>query len=196
MQRSSNTAAPASHGRRLPTSSAPPGTAHPAPAASGHARAPTRCTRRATGSTALQRRSGGRSPPYTADTASQGRARVEGRRPAGGLALTPGRLRSVARKQPALGLVELQEAGDWQAPTMPAHYARHQLAAPSPSSATRRTGGRAAGPSSAALLASGGVSEAAAPAAQTGRFGRPAGTAGHGGNWEARRFAEEPPVDR
>ena len=27
------------------------------------------------------------------------------------------------------GLVELQEAGDWQAPTMPAHYARHQLAA-------------------------------------------------------------------
>ena len=25
------------------------------------------------------------------------------------------------------GLVELQEAGDWQAPTMPAHYARHQL---------------------------------------------------------------------
>ena len=26
-------------------------------------------------------------------------------------------------------LVELQEAGDWQAPTMPAHYARHQLAA-------------------------------------------------------------------
>ena len=27
------------------------------------------------------------------------------------------------------GLVELQEAGDWQAPTMPAHYARHQFAA-------------------------------------------------------------------
>ena len=27
------------------------------------------------------------------------------------------------------GLVELQQAGDWQAPTMPAHYARHQLAA-------------------------------------------------------------------
>ena len=27
------------------------------------------------------------------------------------------------------GLVELQEAGDWQSPTMPAHYARHQLAA-------------------------------------------------------------------
>ena len=27
------------------------------------------------------------------------------------------------------GLVELQEAGDWQAPTMPAHYARPQLAA-------------------------------------------------------------------
>ena len=26
------------------------------------------------------------------------------------------------------GLVELQEAGDWQAPTMPAHYARHQFA--------------------------------------------------------------------
>ncbi len=25
--------------------------------------------------------------------------------------------------------VELQEAGDWQAPTMPAHYAGHQLAA-------------------------------------------------------------------
>ena len=32
-------------------------------------------------------------------------------------------------QQPALGLVELQEAGDWQAPTMPAHYARHQFAA-------------------------------------------------------------------
>ena len=30
---------------------------------------------------------------------------------------------------PGAGLVELQEAGDWQAPTMPAHYARHQLAA-------------------------------------------------------------------
>ena len=30
------------------------------------------------------------------------------------------------------GLVELQEAGDWQAPTMPAHYARHQFAAPRP----------------------------------------------------------------
>ena len=29
-----------------------------------------------------------------------------------------------------------REAGDWQAPTMPAHYARHQHAAPSPSSAT------------------------------------------------------------
>ena len=27
------------------------------------------------------------------------------------------------------GLVELQEVGDWQTPTMPAHYARHQLAA-------------------------------------------------------------------
>ena len=27
------------------------------------------------------------------------------------------------------GLVELQEAGDWQSPAMPAHYARHQLAA-------------------------------------------------------------------
>ena len=27
------------------------------------------------------------------------------------------------------GLVELQQAGGWQAPTMPAHYARHQLAA-------------------------------------------------------------------
>ena len=43
-------------------------------------------------------------------------------------ALAPGRLRAVARSRRA-GLVELQEAGDWQAPTMPAHYARHQLAA-------------------------------------------------------------------
>ena len=35
-----------------------------------------------------------------------------------------------------------QEAGDWQAPTMPAHYARHQHAAPqpAPSAATRRDG--------------------------------------------------------
>ena len=27
------------------------------------------------------------------------------------------------------GLVELQQAGDWKAPQMPARYARHQLAA-------------------------------------------------------------------
>ena len=48
------TAAPASHGRRWPTSSAPPGTA-PAPAASGRARAPTRCTGRANVTTKRQR---------------------------------------------------------------------------------------------------------------------------------------------
>ena len=27
------------------------------------------------------------------------------------------------------GLVELQEAGDWQVSTMPSHYARHQFTA-------------------------------------------------------------------
>ena len=44
----------------------------------------------------------------------------------------PGRLRVGSAQSLAAagaGLVELQEAGDWQAPTMPAHYARHQLAA-------------------------------------------------------------------
>ena len=55
---SSSTAAPASHGRRLPTSSAPPGTA-PVPAASGRARAPTRCTGRANVTTKRQRRAPG-----------------------------------------------------------------------------------------------------------------------------------------
>ena len=55
LQRSSSTAPPAFHGRRWPTSSAPPGTAL-VPAASGHARAPTRSTRRANASTAPQRR--------------------------------------------------------------------------------------------------------------------------------------------
>ena len=29
----------------------------------------------------------------------------------------------------AAGSVELQQAGDWKAPQMPVHYARHQLAA-------------------------------------------------------------------
>ena len=57
---------PASHGRRWPTSSAPPGTAL-VPAASGRGRAPTRSTRRANATTKRQRRSGGgRSPPYAA----------------------------------------------------------------------------------------------------------------------------------
>ena len=55
LQPSSSTAPPASHGRRLPTSSAPPGTA-PAPAASGRARAPIRCTWRANASTAAPRK--------------------------------------------------------------------------------------------------------------------------------------------
>ena len=44
----------------------------------------------------------------------------------------PGRLRVGSAQSLAAagaGLVELQEAGDWQAPTLPAHYARHQLAA-------------------------------------------------------------------
>ena len=54
-QRSSPAAAPASHGRRWPTGSAPPGTA-PAPAASGRARARTRSTKRANASTAPQRK--------------------------------------------------------------------------------------------------------------------------------------------
>ena len=90
MQRSSSTAPPASHGRRLPTSSTPPGTA-PAPAASGHARAPTRSTRRANVTTKRQRRA-----PRAAGVRSRGirtpprcRSRVG--------ALAPGRLRSVAR---------------------------------------------------------------------------------------------------
>ena len=64
LQRSSSTAAPASHGPRLPTSSAPPGTAL-VPAASGHGRAPTRSTRRATASTAPQR-TGARAARYEA----------------------------------------------------------------------------------------------------------------------------------
>ena len=42
----------------------------------------------------------------------------------------------------AAGLVELQEAGDWQAPTMPAHYARHQLAARGAVAKLRYQGGR------------------------------------------------------
>ena len=49
---------PASHGRRWPTSSAPPGTA-PAPAASGHGRVPTRSTKRANVTTKRQRRAPG-----------------------------------------------------------------------------------------------------------------------------------------
>ena len=43
---------------------------------------------------------------------------------------TAGNLQAKSYGLPAgAGLVELQEAGDWPAPTMPAHYARHQLAA-------------------------------------------------------------------
>ena len=66
-------------------------------------------------------------------------------------------------QQPALGLVELQEEGDWQAPTMPAHYA------PPPAPRTRRRrqaplpgGPVAAAAQQAAVSASGrfgGVSE-------------------------------------
>ena len=56
LQPSSSTAAPASHGRRWPTSSTPPGAAPaPAPAAAGRARAPTRSTGRANASSAPQR---------------------------------------------------------------------------------------------------------------------------------------------
>ena len=135
LQPSSSTAPPASHGRRWPTSSAPPGTA-PAPAASGHGRVPTRSTRRASVTTKRQRigQGGGGAhrptPPCATDAASQGRARVEGRRTAVRRFGTRSGAAPLSRsQQPALGLVELQEAGDWQAPTMPAHYARHQLAA-------------------------------------------------------------------
>ena len=105
--------APHPHRRPVDASGRPPG-------------APGARTRRPSGSVGQ----GGRSPPCTTDTASQGRARVEGRRPAGGLALAPGRLRAALAAAGA-GLVELQ-AGDWQAPTMPAHYARHQPAGRGP----------------------------------------------------------------
>ena len=64
-------------------------------------------------------------------------------------ALAPGRLRPSRSQRPAPASSNCKEAGDWQAPTMPAHYARHQHAALSPSSATKRAGSKriAAGPS-------------------------------------------------
>ena len=85
LQRSSSTAAPASHGRRLPTSSAPPGTA-PVPAASGRARAPTRSTKRANASTAQQRRA----PPHRTGIAGPVFVAIRARRGPGGRILTSG----------------------------------------------------------------------------------------------------------
>ena len=70
-------------------------------------------------STAPQRRSGGRG----GSLASQGRARVEGRPTAVRHSLRVGSAQSLA----AAGA--LQTAGDWDSPSMPARYARHQLAA-------------------------------------------------------------------
>ena len=57
--------------------------------------------------------------------ARSGRGGVAGR--VSGHSLRVGSAQSLAAA--GAGLVELQEAGDWQAPTMPAHYARHQFAA-------------------------------------------------------------------
>ena len=48
----------------------------------------------------------------------------------GGHSLRVGSAQSLAAA--GAGLVELQEAGDWQAPTMPAHYARRRRQAPLP----------------------------------------------------------------
>ena len=86
LQRSSSTAPPASHGRRWPTSSAPPGTA-PAPAAAGRARAPTRCTKRANASTAQQRKT---APPHRTGIAGPVFVAIRARRGPGGRILTSG----------------------------------------------------------------------------------------------------------
>ena len=152
-QPSSSTAAPASHGRRWPTSSAPPGTA-PVPAASGRARAPTRCTRRANATTKRQRRSGGGAhrptPPCATDAASQGRVRVEGRRTAvrrfGTRSGAAPRSRS---QQPAPALSNCRKRAIGRRPPCrrTTHGTSSQRAAPSPSSATlparrRRAGAR------------------------------------------------------
>ena len=46
-----------------------------------------------------------------------------------GHSLRVGSAQSLAAAAAGAGLVELQQAGDWKAPQMPARYARHQFAA-------------------------------------------------------------------
>ena len=107
---------------------------HAQRSAHGTARAPTtsrasirawcrysRACRAAAGAAARCRASIG-APPISPGAAAAG---VAGR--VSGHSLRVGSAQSLVAA--GAGLVELQEAGDWQTPTMPAHYARHQLAA-------------------------------------------------------------------
>ena len=86
LQQSSSTAPPASHGRRWPTSSAPPAAGTSAVPADRRARAPTKSTRHGNATTKRQRRA----PPHRTGIAGPVFVAIRARRGPGGRILTSG----------------------------------------------------------------------------------------------------------